>query len=133
MPFMGGVVASKYEFMEELPPCCPPDTAVLKGYAEAWRFVTSNTPVASDFRSGAAIKAAPPNVDPCRWASCSIFTTKDAAIATITKLPKLRARFGFLAKISITEKCGFTDLQGFHIDFWRFKTYVPNVLEVEAI
>lgn len=126
---MGGV-GSKYEFMEDLPGCCPPDEALLQGYDEAWRFVTTDPPTQGDFQSLAAVKPPPPTVDPCRWASCSLFSTKAAALQ---KLPKMRVRFKFLAKIRITEKCGFTDLKNFHIDFWRFKTHVPLVLEVEAL
>jgi hypothetical protein len=130
MVFMAEIVASKYEYMENLPSLCPPDSAALKAYAEVWRFVTSNPPIPSDFQSLAATKAPPPTVDPCRWASCSVFLTRDAAYK---KLPKLRARYGFLAKITISDKCGFTDRQKLHMDFWRFKTFRPNVLGVEAI
>lgn len=127
---MAQVVESKYQYMEDLPPSCPPASAALKDYAEAWRFVTSNPPIPSDFQSWAAVKEPPPTVDPCRWASCSLFRTKDAAYA---KLPKMRARYGYLARISISVKCGFTDCQKLHIDFWRFKTFSPQVLSVEAI
>jgi hypothetical protein len=127
---MAEVVASKFEYMEDLPPSCPPDTAVLKAYDGVWRYVTSNPPVPSDFQSLASAKDAPPTVDPCRWASCSVFLTKDAAYQ---KLPKMRARYKFLAKITITAKCGFTSRQKLHIDFWRFKTFKPNLLEIEAI
>jgi len=116
--------------MEDLPPLCPPDYAELKAYDGVWRYVTSYPPVPSDFQSWAAIKEAPPTADPCRWASCSVFLTKDAAYK---KLPKMRARHKFLVKIAITAKCGFTHCRDLHIDFWRFKSFKPTVLEVEAI
>jgi hypothetical protein len=119
-----------YSFMEALPVSCPPDHAIRRAYEGVWRYVTSNPPVPSDFQSFAAVKKAPPTADPCRWASCSVFLTKDAAY---TKLPKMRARYGYLAKIKITANCGFTDLKKVHIDFWRFSTFTPTVLEVEAI
>jgi hypothetical protein len=130
MAWMAEIVASKYQWMEVLPPSCPPGSAELKAYAEAWRYVTSDPPNPSDFQSQAATKEPPPTVDPCRWAACSLFLTRDAAYK---RLPKMRARYGYLAKVAISDKCGFTEAQKLHISFWRFKTFVPHVLSVEPI
>jgi hypothetical protein len=130
---MSGNGKTTYNFMENLPASCPPETATMKAYGAAWRFVNANPPTDADFRSYAAMrpdKPRPPMVTPCRWASCSMFLTKSTALK---KLPKPRERFDFFVKISITEKCGFTHQQKDHVDFWRFDTFKPNIIEIEEL
>jgi len=50
-----------------------------------------------------------------------------------TKLPKPRRRFKYIAKIKITTKCGLTDQQKLHVDFWPFDTFKAHILDVEEL
>lgn len=127
---MAGGAQSSFTFKEQLPPSCPPQSAVLKGYEAVWRFVSANPPTDQDFMSYASQKPAPPGVDPCQWASCSVFTKKEAAFQ---KLPKPRARFSYIACIKITAKCGFTVERKSHVDFWRFSGFKPTIISVEPL
>jgi len=128
---MPGEGAEAPKFMEALPPACPPEDAVLRVYEQVWRFVRTNPPSDKDFQSYAGLgKRPPPEMDPCRWASCSLFASKRTAYLF---LPKLRNRFRFLARLQITDKCGYTKLTRAHIDFWRFETFKPTILDVERL
>jgi hypothetical protein len=129
---MAGAKASvSPKFKENLPENCPPKGAGIRAYDGIWRYVNSKDVTDQDFASYYALgKRPPPTVPPCRWASSSLFLTKEAAY---TFLPKLRGRYKFIAKVNITEKCGVSLLLKSHIDFWRFDTFKPSVVAVEDI
>jgi hypothetical protein len=129
---MAGAEASvSPKWKENLPKDCPPKGAGKRAYEGIWRYVKSKTVTDQDFASYHALgKPRPATVSPCRWASSSLFLTKEAAYFL---LPKLRGRFKFIAKVNITEKCGVSILTRSHIDFWRYDTFKPSVVAVENI
>ncbi|MET4752566.1 hypothetical protein ABIB08_006936 [Bradyrhizobium sp. RT11b] len=49
---------------------------------------------------------------------------------TYQALPKPRKKFKYIAKVSITAKCGKSKLGGIHLDFWPFANFKANVVEV---
>jgi hypothetical protein len=107
---MAGAVLSTNEFMETLPAlnCPPKDRAVQKAYAAVWRYVNSRSPTDADFNSFAKTNPTPANFSAClacKWAACSLFL---APTGDYTALPKPRKKYKYIAKISITEQCGFT-------------------------
>jgi hypothetical protein len=127
----GGASANTLKFKETLPGSCPPAGAGVRAYEGVWRFVSSNPVTDQDFASHHAQgKTPPPTVSACRWASSSLFLTKEAAYK---HLPKPRKRFKYIAKVQITEQCGVSVLVRTHIDFWRFDTFKPIVLAIEGL
>lgn len=129
--------ASAVEFVADLPQeggKCPPADAIQQGYGEVWRYVASNPPTAADFQSQwEAKKPLPLGIDVsqlCRWASCSLFLSRDGSYLA---LPRPRKRYKYIAKLSVTANCGFTKQTGVHVDFWRFKGFKPKILDVVAL
>jgi hypothetical protein len=121
--------------MEKLPQAagipCPPQGAGQKAYKALWRYVSNNPPSMKDFASHAALgKPIYPGVSPCRWASCSMFLAENVSYQA---LPRVRKKYKFVAKISITAKCGMSSESGIHLDFWPFSTFVPNIIEVMTL
>lgn len=102
---------------------CPPPEASPPERQKVIRFVASAAPSAQDFWSHHALgKMKPPEVDPCRWASCSVFTTQPA----INKLPSIRRRFKFFVEMEIDETSGVIKSgMGGHIDLWMFSAFDP--------
>lgn len=123
------------QFKEELPASCPPPQAHNGGYASLVRFVRNMPPVQSDFESHSKLgKQRPPTVPPCKWASCSLFQTRDAALAKF-KLPRLRQLFSGVAIINIPENSGQSVAKNGHVDFWMFSSFDPlnSVVDVEEL
>lgn len=90
--------------------------------------MSQNPPTLEDFKSHAAQgKPIFGDISPCRWASCSMFLAQNV---TYQALPKVRQKFKFVAKVSITAKCGVSKEGGIHLDFWPFATFKPTILEV---
>ncbi len=121
------------EFRESLPANCPPPDAVDVAYDGIYRFVSSNPPDDSEFASHAAQGRSPPeSVDPCRWASCSFFSKKESGIK---RLPKVRVRFRFVARLNFPEGSGLSKEKAGHIEFWFFKAFDPcsAIVGTEAI
>lgn len=120
------------EFTESLPPACPPDEAVRANYENAWRYVDSNPPGEADFRSHAFLsnKNPPPGVTLCEWSSCSLFLSHNKSYHL---LPKPKKKYRFIARLRITDQCGYTQSNGKHVHFWRFKNASPIVLEVAPL
>jgi hypothetical protein len=139
---MAGVQAGvSPKFKENLPDGCPPQGAGPFHYEAAYRFVTSNPATDEDFASHQALeekataaghkpKGRPRSVPPCVWAATSLWQGEDAAYEA---LPKVRDRFKFLAKVTITKQCGVSVLKKKHISFWRYESFVPTVHEYEAL
>ena len=121
------------DFKETLPPSCPPKDAVKGAYEKAFRLVPANPATEEDFKSHAAKgKNPPPDADLCRWASCSLFTVKPTAA---TLLPRLRAKYSFVAILKLVSGCGYMKEENGHIDFWMFKSFDPvaAILAIEKL
>jgi hypothetical protein len=52
---------------------------------------------------------------------------------TYGALPKVRKKYKYVAKVSITAKCGVSQETGIHLDFWPFSTFKPTVLDIIAL
>jgi hypothetical protein len=126
---MVGQVIDDDRFTEKLPPSCPPDEAVLAAYENVWRYVSNNPPSDEDFHSHAKLKKPLPNIGItlCEWSSCSLFLSDNNSYRL---LPKPKKKFAFIAKLKITNSCGYTQSNGKHVHFWRFKDVSPNVTAV---
>jgi len=112
------------DFVENLPDNCPPKDAAETGYNPLFRLVASKPARRRDFASQAAQGRKRPNgVDECRWASCSFFTSKEAAMR---RLPKPRARFNFIACLSIPNGAGKSKKSKKHVDFWFYVNVNPT-------
>jgi len=122
------------KFKESLPEeggQCPPSEAAPVARSEAWRFVNHNPVIDDDFKSHhARSKPCPPSVPVCKWAATSLFTKKKTAFKY---LPKPRSRYRFIAKINISPTCGVSILENGHINFWRYDTFSPIALDIEAL
>lgn len=131
---MSGSIKAASKFVEQLPASCPPAEAVAVNYETIWRYVNSNPPIESDFQSHAMRnKNPPPGVDPCRWASCSLFLIDNVNNLAYKALPKVKKKYKFLAQLKVTHLCGVTLSNGRHVDFWRFSGVIPNVTRVIAL
>lgn len=120
-------------FDELLPAQCPPASASEQGYEMVFRLVPSNPPSKAHFASKAAEgQRCPPAIDPCSWASCSFFTYKPI---DLLKLPRIRRKYNFVAKVKIPESTGRSILKDRHVDYWRYTGVNPAafVVSVEAV
>jgi hypothetical protein len=129
---------SKMTFLEQLPDQCPPVDAKEYDFVVAYRVVICDNPSIEDFRSHAARnKIRPEAVDPCRWASCSIFLSRDSAIEIARKLPKPRYKSPFLAAFPISMGDGVSLLKSKspHVDFWMYADFDPiaSIVETESV
>jgi hypothetical protein len=118
-------------YLEPLPEQCPPDDAEDKNYDEVWRTLPSIPPTDQHFYSKAkAGDALPPDLDPCRFASCSLYTSRVPA-SKMLKFPKFQG--GTVAKIRIPMKAGLSKKKKQHVDFWAFRhfKFLDSILEVE--
>jgi len=122
------------KFREQLPtggPPCPPPKAHDGGQERAFRFIPTATPVAADFASNQAKQEPLPlGVDPCRWASCSLYS--DMETIKKKRLLKNLQKFAFVAEIKIAAGSGLLLLTGKHIDFWMFETFDPIAAIVQT-
>ena len=123
-------------YWEALPQECPPVRAVDTKIEAVYRVVHSNPPQKGHFESYAKQgKKAPPGVDECSWASCSLCTCIDK-IRNFAGLPKVRDRGPcFVATLTIPAGAGKSVTKGKHIDFWMFDTFDPvaATVAVEAV
>jgi hypothetical protein len=125
-------------FFEELPEQCPPANAMERELPAAYRVVTNVNPDMEDFKSYAARKVkCPDGFDPCRWASCSLFLSRDRAIEIAMKLPKPRFKKPFIATMSITAMDGVSLVKknSPHVDFWMYSNFDPlnAIVETESV
>lgn len=123
-------------FREVLPPNdCPPAESHQDGCETAFRFVPTAVPQADDFASHQAKGIPlPEGFDPCRWASCSLYTD----LKTVQKKRKLKGLrdYGFVAELKIAEASGhMVQRADGHIDFWMFDTFDPlaAIVQVQAL
>lgn len=115
-------------FKEQLPPNCPPSTAIDQSWDEVYRLVREQSVSEEDFRSHAALGTMPRRFKgtcrECRFSSCSLVTEKNTGL---NKLPNMK-KFGYIASLSIPEGSGKSEKQGYHIDMWFFENCSPSVL-----
>lgn len=112
-------------FFEALPDQCPPADAVENEIGQAYRIVFGDPATVEHFKSHAALGKKPPSdMDECRFASCSLFTSLDR-VKSVAQLPKLRAQGPILAEVTIAHGSGRWIAHGDHIDFWMYDTFDP--------
>jgi len=112
-------------YREELPVACPPETACDLARNEAYRLLPSVPALIDHFESHAAKgKPMPPDMDPCRWASCSLCGDMEAVQKKL-KLKSLRRSITHVAKMKIAVGSGMLHIKGGHIDFWMYDTFDP--------
>jgi hypothetical protein len=70
-------------------------------------------------------------MDPCRWASCSLFADLDTVAKKRAAFKKLR-KYGYAAQIKIASGSGFLLENRGHIDFWMFDTFDPIAAIVQV-
>lgn len=114
------------EFLENLPPHCPPNEAVDVSFAEVWRVVAGPSPTVGDFMSNAH-KGWPkrPTDTDCEHASCSFFTNKDLVRSLAKRMPKLRYPEPHVSTLTIPEGAGMSLAGGPHVHLWMYDTFDP--------
>ena len=122
------------EFLEDLPSGCPISAAKDQAVDGAYRIVSCLKPPVKDFFSAAALNIPlRPGTDPCRHASCSMFLTRDQAVAIASKLPKTRIAEPHLAICNLPEGAGKTYInRRQHVDFWPSRHFSPEDVVVET-
>lgn len=113
---------STSKYAETLPGECPPEDAVSEPLERVYRLTKSEDLSETDFHSHAQlgrVKTAQYKVTDCQWASCSLFTTPDAALA----IKGLRRRHPWITELSIPAAAGKHKLRGEHVDFWRYADF----------
>lgn len=126
------------DWLENLPPGCPPGAASDIELLGVYRVVTSDKPTGEDFQSHAARKVPlRPTATPCDWASCSLFLSRDKAIEIAGKLPKPRFSNPHLALLTIAPGDGksLINKRSTHIHFWAAKDFdaLGAVVTVEKV
>ena len=116
-------------FKENLPPSCPPSTAIALSKQILIRLVPANPATAKDFASYAALgRTCPAGSDPCKWASCSMFleTAPRENLIGLLRLPNLR-RMKFIARIAVEPSSGKAEVaqRTGHVSFWMYESYDP--------
>lgn len=124
------------EYWEPLPLQCPPEDAADQSIALAYRAVMSNPPTAACFASQAARDRPMSELgDPCKHASCSLFTCRDKATNIAGRLPKPRDGGPYLASMAIPVGAGRSLIKRRHVDLWFYKHFNPTtaVIVVETV
>jgi hypothetical protein len=122
-------------FLEPLPAGCPPDNAHEGACANVFRLTVGPNPTLDDFASKAALKEPmPPRLDPCRWASCSLFPSPDVVQKKRNTFKRLKA-FKYAARLNISAGSGKLIRDETHIDFWVYDTFDPGqaIVSVELL
>lgn len=114
-------------YCEVLPPSCPPADASEHDLQTVFRRIDSSTATPQDFMSHAALgKKALHPVDPCKWASCSLFRSKTQVVNISARLPKPRSFANFVAELNIPAGSGkWMEGKRGHIDFWAYAAFNP--------
>ena len=124
-------------FLETLPATeCPPSNTLIKEEFSGYRLVASQQPAISDFYSKAALnEPSRPDEDECRWASCSLFPTRNDVDLKLKAIKSLKRRYKFAVKLDVPVNSGHAYFTTGHIDFWMFKTFDPiaAVVATEAL
>ena len=124
------------EYRESLPLQCPPEGAADQDIALAYRAVMANPPTPACFDSQAK-RNRPPTalVDPCRHASCSLFTCREKATNIASRLPKPRDGGPYVAAVTIPIGAGRSIIKKQHVDLWFYKDFDPTtvVIQVETV
>ena len=105
---------------------CPPVDATLPSDMVGYRLVRNTPPVKDDFLSHAALgKIKPPDVDECRWRSCSLAGDK-TKLVNLNGLPKIKGAAA-IVKVSLNNLSGMVKLnqKNTHIDLWMFTDFDP--------
>lgn len=125
-------------YWEQLPPSCPPVKAQDGKLAMVYRRIDGECANEKDFRSHAYLRKQPLHpVDPCRWASCSLFRNKQQISNISSKLPKPRDYANFIAELNIPKGSGkWVEKSTGHIDFWSYAQFtitsaVDNIYPIE--
>lgn len=114
-------------YHEDLPLSCPPQLSKDDQISNAYRRVDDKVATIGDFASQAAKGVEPLfPVDPCKWASCSLFLNKAQIVNISAKLPKPRSHSNYVAEMNIPASSGrwLAGKKG-HIDFWMYGTFNP--------
>lgn len=114
-------------FAEKLPDACPPPEASETKFNPAYRIVRANPPNQGCFASNTKLgQHQPAGVDPCRFASCSLFTDIQKA-KNIARLPKFRNSEPKIAKLLLPATAGVSILnkETKHIDLWFYEGFDP--------
>ena len=122
-------------YLEDLPPDCPPANKASEISVEAaYRVVSCMTPTVTDFYSNSALGIPkPPTVDACRYASCSLFMSRDKALEIASKLPKMRIAQPHLSLCNIEPFHGKSYInKKKHVDFWPYDTFDPEAAVVST-
>ncbi|WP_145962685.1 hypothetical protein [Rhizobium phaseoli] len=114
-------------YLEKLPDSCPPNTSTDDAISGVFRMVDDKVANNHDFQSHAAKGKKPLfPVDPCKWASCSLFRDKNQIVNISAKLPKPRSHANYVAELDIPVASGrWVDGKKGHVDFWMYGTFNP--------
>lgn len=104
---------------------CPPAHAIAPQNLTGFRLVFSVPPVDAHFVSHQMLgKTKPPDLDECKWRSCSLFK-EQSKLLNAKGLPKFRGKWAGIAKITLTPDSGrvVTNAITGHIDWWRYANF----------
>lgn len=119
------------EYRESLPLQCPPEGATDQNIVLAYRAVMSNPPKAACFDSQAKRNRPLSELgDPCRHASCSLFTCREKATNIAGRLPKPRDGGPYIASMTIPTGAGRSLIKKQHVDLWFYKDFDPTIVVV---
>lgn len=106
------------EYAEELPSQCPPDDAVDRAWDALYRAVPCKPAEVKHFASKAANGDKPSVLDdPCRFASCSMYTALRPA-EKMLQYPNYKD--GAVVKLKISAGSGKSKRKKQHVDFWAY-------------
>lgn len=120
------------EFAEDLPKSCPPEDANDREFDSIFRALPNEAINEKHFLSKLACgEKVPYGTDACRFASCSMFTTKRAA-QKMLQYPKYTG--GTLAELEIPKGSGESKKKKQHVDFWAYKgfSFLSAVKEIHS-
>ena len=124
------------DYLEPLPPQCPPDAAIDQAIPVAYRVVGANPATSACFESQAAKNRPLLEIDnACSHRSCSMFTSFDKASNIASRLPKPRESGPLIATVTIPTGAGRSKIARKHIDLWFYKSFNPtaSVLKIEEL
>ena len=117
-------------FREHLPEACPPLDAQEPSNLVVYRLIPDLPAVALHFASHASLgKKMPGGIDPCRWASCSVFASMES-VNDLRKLPKFKL-YKWAIKLVLGSEAGRVKSgEAGHYDWWIYSGYDPIAVAI---
>lgn len=119
--------ANGFDFLEPLPPSCPPEEVNMPTEEKLWRLLRANTHTAEDFDSQRKRLSKHTYPDECLARSVSLMTSLAACRAAVKSPRMAKMRFTHAVEIPCDSNFGvWHQDQPNHVNWWPYLTVMPT-------